>query len=105
MTLDSNLMTASMCTAETHSETPPSQAGDCIKTQSAFSKQVGGSHYKGMAIQPIEFVLANDLSYCEANVIKYICRHASKGGIEDLDKVIHYVELLKEHKYGTQSRD
>ncbi len=66
----------------------------------ASKRQVGGNHYKNLKIQPIEYILANNLDYCEANVVKYITRHASKGGLEDLDKVIHYVELLKEQKYG-----
>ncbi len=66
----------------------------------ASKRQVGGNHYKDLAIQPIEYILANNLDYCEANVVKYITRHASKGGVEDLNKVIHYVELLKEQKYG-----
>jgi len=66
----------------------------------AMQRQVGGNHYKEMAIEPIVFILANGLGYCEGNIIKYICRHASKGGLEDIDKVIHYCELLKELKYG-----
>jgi len=70
------------------------------KQRSAFSKQVGGSHYKDSAIQPIEFILANDLGFCEGNVIKYIMRHANKGGKQDLQKVIHYTEMLMEQKYG-----
>lgn len=66
----------------------------------AFSKQVGGKHYKDMKVQPIEFIMANNLPYCEANAIKYICRHSLKGGVEDINKAIHYLELLKETKYG-----
>jgi hypothetical protein len=66
----------------------------------ATSRQVGGSHYKDFKIEPIEFIMANNIGYCEGNIIKYVCRHAAKGGLQDLDKVIHYVELLKELKYG-----
>ena len=62
--------------------------------------QVGGSHYKDMKIQPIEFITANNLGFCEGNVIKYICRHSSKNGAEDIKKVIHYCELLLATKYG-----
>jgi hypothetical protein len=68
--------------------------------QGALKKQVGGSHYNEMKIQPIEFILANELGFCEGNIIKYICRYAKKGGAQDLDKVIHYVELLQEVTYG-----
>ena len=60
----------------------------------ASEKQVGGNHYKDMKIQPVEFILANGLGFCEGNVIKYISRYKNKNGIEDLEKVKHYVELL-----------
>jgi hypothetical protein len=66
------------------------------KKASALDTQVGGSHYKDYPIQPIEFVVANKLGFCEGNVVKYITRYAHKGGRQDLDKVIHYVQLLKE---------
>ena len=67
---------------------------------SAMSRQVGGCHYKNFKIEPIEFILANEIGYCEGNIIKYICRHAAKGGVQDIEKVIHYCELLKELKYN-----
>jgi hypothetical protein len=59
-----------------------------------LSKQVGGSHYKDMAIQPLEFIVANDIGFCEGNVIKYVSRHKEKGGVEDLKKAMHYLEVL-----------
>jgi hypothetical protein len=62
-----------------------------------LTEQVGGSHYKTMKIQPIEFILANELPFCEGNVVKYICRYKQKGGVEDLNKVIHYARLLIEN--------
>jgi len=64
----------------------------------ATDKQIGGSHYD-MAIQPIDFIVKNGLDFCEGNVIKYVCRHEFKNGVEDIDKAIHYLELLKELKY------
>ena len=68
--------------------------------ESALDKQEGGSHYKEMPIQPVEFIVANNLGFLEGNVIKYICRHHSKNGKEDIKKAIHYCELLLETKYG-----
>ena len=62
--------------------------------------QVGGSHYKDMVLQPIEFILANDLGFCEGNIVKYVCRYRNKGGSEDLKKVIHYAQLLLENFDG-----
>lgn len=56
--------------------------------------QIGGNHYKSMAIQPLEYSLANELGPCEANVVKYVSRWKAKGGIEDLRKARHYIEVL-----------
>ena len=66
----------------------------------ALQKQVGGAHYAEMAIQPIEFITANDLSFLEGNIIKYVCRHQNKNGADDIKKAIHYCELLLQLKYG-----
>lgn len=63
---------------------------------SALDVQVGGDHYKGMAIQPVEFIHANDIPYLEGNIIKYVCRWKSKNGVADLEKAKHYIELLVE---------
>ena len=60
----------------------------------ATDTQVGGSHYTSMTIQPLEFIMANQMAYCEANVIKYISRWRNKNGVEDLLKAQHYIELL-----------
>jgi len=68
------------------------------RTTSALDKQVEGDHYKKFTIQPIEFITKNNIPFIEGNIIKYICRWKDKGGVKDLDKVIHYVELLKELK-------
>lgn len=63
---------------------------------SAKDKQVGGGHYKDMPIQPIDFITKNNLPFIEGCIIKYISRWRSKGGVQDLRKVIHYAELLIE---------
>jgi hypothetical protein len=64
-------------------------------------KEVGGDHYK-MPIPPIEFIERNNLGFCEGNVVKYVCRHKKKGGVQDIDKAIHYLELLKQYEYPEQ---
>ena len=61
---------------------------------SALERQVGGSHYKDLPIQPIEYILANKLPFCEGNIVKYVTRWKQKGGRQDLEKVIHYAQLL-----------
>ena len=63
---------------------------------SALDKQEGGSHYKDMAIQPVEFIVANNIPFREANVIKYVSRWQDKGGLEDLQKARHYLDMIIE---------
>ena len=62
---------------------------------SALDKQEGGQHYQ-LPIQPIEYIVKNSIPYREANVIKYVTRHASKNGAEDIKKAIHYLEMILE---------
>lgn len=63
---------------------------------SALETQIGGSHYKKVKIQPVEYIQANHLNFFEGNVVKYITRWRDKGGIEDLKKVLHYTQMLIE---------
>ena len=69
---------------------------------SYLNKQEGGSHYFS-EIQPIEYIHANKLGFIEGNVVKYITRHKSKNGAEDIRKAIHYCELLLELEYGEKA--
>ena len=69
-------------------------------TYDSLEKQVGGNHYSKMKIQPAEFINENKLLFAEGNAIKYICRHQSKGGEKDIDKAIHYLEMIKERDYS-----
>jgi hypothetical protein len=71
-----------------------------IRLTNALEKQVGGTHYAEMLIQPVEFIVANEIGFLEGNIIKYVCRHQVKNGAEDIKKAIHYCELLLEIKYG-----
>ena len=70
----------------------------------AKDNQVGGDHYKNLKIQPVEYIMANGLNYCEGNVIKYVTRYKKckmdkqKGGIIDLEKAKHYIDLLIEQE-------
>ncbi|WP_396957683.1 DUF3310 domain-containing protein [Nitrosomonas sp.] len=66
----------------------------------ALDHQEGGDHYKNMAIQPVEYIFKNGLGYFEGNVIKYISRHSKKGGVNDLKKARHYIDLLIELEGG-----
>lgn len=62
----------------------------------ALARQEGGSHYKDMKIQPIEFIHANGIPFCEGSVIKYVSRWRAKGGVADLKKARHFLDLLIE---------
>lgn len=62
----------------------------------ALEKQVAGSHYKDLPIQPVEYIHANAMGYLEGNVVKYVSRWRKKNGIADLEKAKHYIELLIE---------
>ena len=66
------------------------------QTNNPLATQVGGSHYKDLKIQPIEFIYANNIPFCEANAIKYLCRWRNKNGLQDLEKARHYIDLLIE---------
>ena len=66
---------------------------------SAYKKQIGGSHYKNMVVQPSEFINKNKLLFAEGNAIKYICRHAYKGERQDLEKAKHYIDMILERDY------
>lgn len=73
---------------------------DTTNQSSALDKQVSGSHYKGCKIQPIEYIHANGLDYFQGNVVKYVTRHKDKNGKADIEKAIHYLELILELQYG-----
>lgn len=62
----------------------------------AFKSQIGGSHYKDMAIQPAEYIHKNKIGFMEGAAIKYLSRWRQKGGIEDLKKANHMISLLIE---------
>ncbi len=61
--------------------------------------QVGGTHYTSMAIQPIDFIMKNELSFAEGNVVKYVCRYRKKGGKADLLKARQYIDFLIQQHY------
>ena len=66
----------------------------------SFKKQVGGSHYKKYKIQPVDFIIKNNIGFVEGNIIKYILRFKEKGGVQDLEKAKHYIELLIDSSKG-----
>lgn len=63
---------------------------------SALNDQIDGRHYTNLKIQPIEYIHANNLSFIEGCIVKYISRWRDKGGVKDLRKIQHFVDLLIE---------
>ena len=63
---------------------------------SALNVQVAGNHYKDLKIQPVEYIHANNIPFIEGAVIKYVSRWRVKGGISDIKKARHFLDLLIE---------
>lgn len=57
-------------------------------------------HYTACAIQPIDYIWANNLNFLEGNVVKYVTRHKAKNGKEDLEKALYYLQMLIDREYG-----
>ena len=97
---DGHYVTACVhCVAGRHPAPRPTPA-DPMK------EQVGGTHYKGYKIQPVEYSMANNLDALQHTVVKYVTRFRDKGGIEDLNKAKHAIDMLiaYEEKNGTKLR-
>jgi hypothetical protein len=69
---------------------------DAMHADNALNKQVDGGHYKDLKIQPIEYIHANNIPFAEGCAIKYLTRWRAKGGVKDLEKAKHFIELLIE---------
>jgi hypothetical protein len=68
----------------------------------ALDTQVGGDHYKDKAIQPVEYIHANQLNFLEGCVVKRITRHRDKNGAEDIRKIMHECRLILRLEYGEE---
>jgi hypothetical protein len=77
---------------------------DIFKHMNPYKKQVGGTHYKDMKIQPSKFINDNKLLFAEGNAIKYICRHTTKGEVQDLEKAKHYIDMIIDRDYNGQHK-
>lgn len=71
---------------------------------SALSNQIGGNHYSKLKIQPIEYIHANNIPFAEGCAIKYLTRWRDKGGVKDLEKAKHFIDLLIELETRNDSR-
>jgi hypothetical protein len=93
-------MTNAKAMCEEHGPYSQFECPDCVyfrelgEPPKALDTQVGGGHYKSMAIQPMEYSMKNGLDACQHTAIKYISRFRDKGGIEDLRKAKHVIDML-----------
>ena len=71
-----------------------------VKSKDPYKKQIAGSHYRGFKIQPSKLINDNELLFAEACVIKYVMRHRLKGKKKDLEKAMHYIEMIIERDYN-----
>ena len=73
-----------------------------VKIYNMIKENVSHDYYARYDIEPISFIMRNNIPYAEGNVIKYVLRHDMKGGAEDIDKAIRYLEMIKEEKYNAK---
>ena len=76
-----------------------------VKIYNMIKENVSPDYYARYDIEPISFIMRNNIPYAEGNVIKYVLRHDMKGGKEDIDKAIRYLEMIKEEKYNAKSQE
>ena len=76
-----------------------------VKIYNMVKEKVSPDYYARYDIEPISFIMRNNIPYAEGNVIKYVLRHDMKGGKEDIDKAIRYLEMIKEEKYNAESKE
>lgn len=65
----------------------PSRAG-------SYNTITRPAHYARFAIEPLDFIKANNFNFLVGNVIKYVCRYDAKNGLEDLRKAREYLDHL-----------
>jgi hypothetical protein len=67
------------------------------------SNPIRPKHYTKYKIDPWTFCMENELSLAVGSVIKYVVRHQDKNGVEDLNKAIKCLQMMKEHYYNEKS--
>ena len=74
-----------------------------VKIYNMIKENVSPDYYARYDIEPVSFIMRNQIPYAEGNVIKYVMRHDMKGGVEDINKAIRYLEMIKEVQYNEKS--
>jgi len=69
-----------------------------------YDRQVDGNHYQKLVIQPMQYSMLNNLDACQHTVIKYVTRFRDKGGIKDLEKAKHCIDMLIEYELAQSEK-
>ena len=80
----------------------PGESSVSVTNGTANGQQVAGKHYKDKAVQPWDYIYANNLCYFTGNCVKYVSRWKDKGGVDDLKKARHYLDKLIELEEGKE---
>ena len=76
----------------------------CDCSQTANDMQIGGNHYK-IDYEHWDWCIDINLGYLEGNATKYISRWRKKGGVQDLNKALHYLTKALEAKLERRYRN
>ena len=58
-----------------------------------MSDNINPDYYR-KGIETTDYIQSHSMNYLEGNIIKYITRHKSKGGVDDLRKAEWYLTRL-----------
>ena len=73
--------------------------------EQSFDDITSPKHYcAGFEIEPLDFILKNQLDFLEGNIVKYISRYDQKGGVKDLKKAKFYLDKLIEREVSKNER-
>ena len=60
------------------------------------NNNISPDYYKKGKIEVTDFIIDQQLSFIEGNIIKYVTRYKDKSGIQDLRKCRWYIDKLIE---------
>ena len=70
-----------------------------------LQSQVGGTHYQNYKVQPIIWALDNHINAAEFSILRYLLRYKHKNGLEDLNKALHYTQILMQQTFVARNEN
>ena len=61
-----------------------------------MTTNINPAYYQKGKIQVTDFIIDQNMTFIEGNVVKYVCRYKDKSGIQDLRKARWYLAKLIE---------